>query len=255
MTDQGKRKYMNAGIIGTLLFHVMLVIMLLIYSFRTPLPLPEEEGVFVNLGYTDMGTGYDQPSRQPSASSSESSAGEEDVATQDTEDAPVMGGQDNHHQPDETVRSQLSSDPQPDPEPAADPSLAYSGPQSRGSGSQGETQQQGSQGDPQGDPDGQAGGQGQGGRGLDFSLSGRTGLSLPEPPKIFSEQGRVAVRIWVDREGKVIRAEQEMKGSTTTDAQLIRLAEEAAMKARFSKKNDAPEPQVGTITYIFTTGR
>lgn len=251
MADKGKRNYMKIGIIGTLLFHVVLIIVLIIYSFRTPLPLPEEKGVLVNLGYTDMGTGHDQSSQQPSSSSGQSSTGEEDVATQDLDDTPAMGGDQNHHQPDETTTSQPTPEHQPDPEQTPDESLTYQRRQ-RGTGSQGETQQQGSQGDPHGDPAGQMGGQGQGDRGLDFSLSGRTGLSLPKPPDTFSQQGRVVIRIWVDREGNVIRAENEMRGSTTTDADLIRLAKEAARKARFSKKNDAPEPQVGTITYFFT---
>ena len=46
---------------------------------------------------------------------------------------------------------------------------------------------------------------------------------------------------------KVVRVEQRL----LTDASLVSKAKAAAMKAKFSPKDDAPEVQTGTITYVF----
>lgn len=50
------------GIIGTTIFHVVILILLLFLGFFTPLPLPGEEGVLVNFGNTDRGLGDIEPS-------------------------------------------------------------------------------------------------------------------------------------------------------------------------------------------------
>ena len=61
----------------------------------------------------------------------------------------------------------------------------------------------------------------------------------------------MVVRIWVDQNGKVTRAEYEPKGSNTQDGTLVSQAIAAARKARFNKDPKAQEEQRGTITYIF----
>lgn len=53
------------GIIGTILFHLILIISLLFLALRTPLPLPGEEGVEVNLGYDASGSGIVQSKTPP----------------------------------------------------------------------------------------------------------------------------------------------------------------------------------------------
>jgi TonB family protein len=83
-------------------------------------------------------------------------------------------------------------------------------------------------------------------------LSGRSISSLPSPAYEIQNQGTVVVEITVDRDGKVVKAKATAKGSTTQDGRLWKAAEDAARKARFSPKNDAPPFQTGTITYVFT---
>jgi TonB family protein len=61
----------------------------------------------------------------------------------------------------------------------------------------------------------------------------------------------VVVEVSVDRNGKVIQAVAGIKGSNTLDDYLLRVAKEAAMKATFDPKPDAPVIQKGTITYKF----
>jgi hypothetical protein len=59
------------------------------------------------------------------------------------------------------------------------------------------------------------------------------------------------VEISVDRSGIVIQAIPGTKGSTTLDEYLLKVARDAALKARFDPKSDAPAVQKGTITYNF----
>ena len=53
------------GIVGTVIFHVLLLLVLIFFGLTTPLPLPGEEGVEVNLGYTDDGMENIQQSEAP----------------------------------------------------------------------------------------------------------------------------------------------------------------------------------------------
>jgi flagellar biosynthesis GTPase FlhF len=50
------------GIIGTAIFHIIVLILLFILGFFTPLPLPGEEGILVNFGTSDDGFGSVEPS-------------------------------------------------------------------------------------------------------------------------------------------------------------------------------------------------
>ncbi len=49
------------GFVGTIIFHVVVLILLLLFGFFTPLPLPGEEGILVNFGNTDQGSGPQEP--------------------------------------------------------------------------------------------------------------------------------------------------------------------------------------------------
>lgn len=94
-------------------------------------------------------------------------------------------------------------------------------------------------------------GTGTGASGVSYSLQGRGFLSLPTPKYDVQEGGKVVVEVSVDRSGKVVQAIPGTKGSTTLDENLLRVAKEAALNARFEVKQDAPAVQKGTITYNF----
>ena len=49
------------GFWGTIVFHVIILVLLLIFGFITPLPLPGEEGILVNFGNTNQGRGIKEP--------------------------------------------------------------------------------------------------------------------------------------------------------------------------------------------------
>lgn len=54
------------GIIGTAIFHIIVLILLFILGFFTPLPLPGEEGILVNFGTSENGFGNVEPSPKKS---------------------------------------------------------------------------------------------------------------------------------------------------------------------------------------------
>ena len=91
------------GFFGTILFHITIAIIFIIFGFTTALPLPEEEGILINFGLDDDGSGLLEPSRPsqeqpepvsiPEASStpeSESETAEEEILTQEFEEAPEI---------------------------------------------------------------------------------------------------------------------------------------------------------------------
>ncbi len=86
---------------------------------------------------------------------------------------------------------------------------------------------------------------------LDEGLLGRGVVgSLPKPayPK-GNVGGKVVVRVTVDKGGNVTDAIYEPRGSTTSDAALVKAAIDAARRAKFTES--AAFMQGGTITYHF----
>jgi colicin import membrane protein len=49
------------GILGTAIFHIIVLIMLIFFGFFTPFPLPGEEGILVNFGDSEQGLGELEP--------------------------------------------------------------------------------------------------------------------------------------------------------------------------------------------------
>ena len=52
------------GIIGTIIYHIAILLLLIFLGFFTPLPLPGEEGILVNFGTSDNGLGDRESSPQ-----------------------------------------------------------------------------------------------------------------------------------------------------------------------------------------------
>lgn len=57
-----QNKEHKKGLIGTITFHVIILLALVFLGFFTPLPLPGEEGILVNLGNSENGLGDLEPS-------------------------------------------------------------------------------------------------------------------------------------------------------------------------------------------------
>lgn len=134
---------------------------------------------------------------------------------------------------------------------------ALAGSKNTGTSSTGEgiTGGPGNQGDPNGDINskvrGKGSGSGDSGNGVSYKLEGRGFQDLPYPRYDYQGEGIVIVEVSVDQTGKVIQADPGKRGSTTVDDYLLSVAKEAALKAKFDRKADAPRIQKGTITYNF----
>lgn len=256
MTDDRKHKF--RGIAGTLVFHMIIVMILLFLGFSTPLPLPGDEGVEVNLGSSEMGLGDFQP-EEPARSMpatpppAKVEKVDEEVVTQDTEEAPAV------EESKETTQEEQAVEPVEEQEvvekaPEVNPAALYKGKsnQAAENTSEGIAGGEGDQGATGGDKESKNYlGKGGFGDGPDWSLAGRTPRYLPKPSSTFTENGTVAVQITVNKFGKVVKAIAVDRGSNTTNAKLRKLAEQAALKAEFNAKLDAAELQRGTITYHF----
>jgi TolA protein len=57
-----RHKEHKKGLIGTIVFHTVLLVLLLLLGFFTPLPIPGEEGILVNFGNSENGLGNNEPS-------------------------------------------------------------------------------------------------------------------------------------------------------------------------------------------------
>ncbi|MEI6347687.1 MAG: hypothetical protein WCP69_07050 [Bacteroidota bacterium] len=223
----------NKGIIGTALFHALLLLCFLFMGFKTPLPLPPEEGIEIDMGGGGGGSS-DPVNVKPTPSS------EDEYVTQDNEASSAIS-----NSKVKKTKTETKVDP------VVDPRLIYKkGSNTNGTGTgvgpgNGSGIGPGSGGGTGGGTDGGIGPN----KGPGFSLNGRSAKSLPAP-EINNVQGKVVVRIKVDPSGKVVDAEAVSKGSTIANAKVWKKCEDFAMKAKFSAKPDAPEVQMGTITYI-----
>jgi TonB family protein len=273
---------------GTILIHLALFVLLILVSFSFPPPPEAEEGILVNFGTDETGLGMIEPSppavqeetSPPPPSNVAKKADEEPLLTQNTEEAPEVKKIDpeaekkriekieadkknreeleaekirKKQEDDERKRIEAEQQRQADIMNKTKNALANSKNAGTNSTSEGIAGGTGNQGDPRGSVDSNVRGEGSGlgDKGISYELQGRGFQKLPEPKYDYQEDGRVVVEISVDRSGKVINAVPGIKGSTTLNADLLKVAKDAAMKASFEPKPDAPLFQKGKITYIF----
>ncbi|MBP7506868.1 MAG: hypothetical protein KA807_03530 [Prolixibacteraceae bacterium] len=314
------------GIIITIAFHVILLLIILNMAFFTPLPLPEEKGVLIDFGNTEMGMGENEPMPRevatqsmpeptqpaPSVPKNEVSKPQptdaEEVITQDLEKTAAL--EEARKKADQKKKEQLEKDRQnkliKEAEKRKIDSLqrienariaeqrriaeirrqdslkkvaelaridqinsraknVFGGSSGQGtdpnSTGQGNSNKAGNQGSPDGVAGGGLNGTGSGtgsgdgsgrGTGVSFSLSGRLAKTLPKPSYPGNEEGVVVVEVSVDKNGRVTKAEPGVRGTTSMNTALLAAAKAAALKTSFDSSIDAPEIQVGTITYRFT---
>jgi outer membrane biosynthesis protein TonB len=274
---------------GTVVIHIILFTLLFLVSFSAPpLPEPEEEGLEVNFGTDETGFGLIEPSppavtvesAPPPPAKTAKSAEDEPVLTQNTEEAPAVKKVDPELEKkkrekieadkkkreeleaeririrqEEAERKRIEAEQQRQADIMNKTKNALAGSKNSGtsSTSEGIAGGTGNQGDPRGSVDSQVRGVGggTGDKGISYSLSGRGFQSLPKPQYDIQEAGKVVVEVYVDRSGKVTRAVPGVKGSETLNEYLLKVAKEAALKATFEAKPDAPVEQKGTITYNF----
>lgn len=254
MTSAKKNKLIAS--IVTIVVHAMIVALLLVLCFRTPLPLPGEAGVEVNLGMYEQGlTTTSRQDNEPARQDIKEAVRQEE-AVEDTDDIVSEDSEIPAIEPETKPEAQEVKKEEIVEEKEEQPvinkrALFYVTPNSNTSSSEGDTKPEGIQGSPEGLKDmDRYEGHGGSGNGPAYDLGGRGAKSIPSPSREFEEEGKVVVDIWVDKDGLVQRAEIG-KGTTVTNITMRESALQAALKSTFTEDKKASDLQKGTITYTF----
>ncbi|TAI49766.1 energy transducer TonB [Flagellimonas allohymeniacidonis] len=125
------------------------------------------------------------------------------------------------------------------------------------SGSEGDDNQAGDKGSPEGNPYATSsyGAPGSGSGTGGYGLNGRSLLKKGKVQQDCNEDGRVVVRIVVDRNGKVIKATPGVKGTTNNAPCLLDPARKTAMLHRWNLDSNAPSQQIGFVVVNFKLGQ
>lgn len=260
------------GIIGTIIFHAIIVTVFILFGYSTPLPLPGEEGILINFGEDDQGIGQFEPpvsesaqkepvqeSHEPEQESTTTPTDDGSV-TQDFEEAPAVKDEGKKEKTEEVkketkteTKEEKTEEKKEEREVNEQALFPGRDREKEKSTNEGITEGQGNQGAPTGSPesDNYSDLNSSGSEGVDYSLEGRNPESLPKPEYNYQIEGKVVVEITVNKDGNVTDANPGVKGSTTLEANLLNAAKKAALKAKFDRKPDAPAYQKGTITYYF----
>lgn len=279
MSNQNFYRERKKGIIATIIIHLVFVGILLLAGFTTPLPLPGEEGILINFGDSDVGTGTMDPQITEEIEEQVVTAPptpvtqeivEEETITQEYEEAPAIEEKKpekkvedkpkieekkiDEEKPKEIIEEKVEEvveKPREVNKKALFPGKATNNSNSNNVGD--DENSKGIKGKLEGDPasDNFVGGPSDGSRGISFDLSGRNPEKLPLPVYNFDEEGVVVVEVTVDKNGNVTKVTPGVRGSTTLDAKLLKAAREAALLAKFNVNPNAPAFQKGTITYNF----
>ncbi len=253
-----------------MIFHGVLLYLLLYWGYKKPYPPPGEEGILISFGNTQTGRGAAQPmTAQPVRRTPPPPVqrDEQQHLTQDFEDAPAIRQPRRRRTPKPDKKQDVKpveqpEQPTPQPEkPVEKPrevnrSALFPGTGTDASQGQGDGTAAGNQGAQNGSASGSTHGTGLGLSGSGATLEGRSlDGTLPLPNYNVQQSGRVIVRIRVDRDGNVVEAKADQKGSTVMDATLYEAAERAARRAKFNSSPSSPIYQNGSITYVFKLGQ
>lgn len=242
ITKENKRKLIGAGV--TILFHMVVLLLLLAFGLPYQDPPPPEIGVEMSADdLTEAEDGFagrlggGETTDEPTISSNND---DEPSITQNTENVPLTA---------KPTKKKPKIQPK-ETEPQVDENALFSkGKVKKGGSGKGDG---GGDGYAKGSGSGAGeSGEGAGQGGTSWSLSGRGAKSLSTPKTNRTETGKVVVTIKVDKEGNVIEATGGAVGTTIMNTNIWRTCEQAAKRSKFSAKADAPEIQVGTITYKF----
>jgi hypothetical protein len=248
---------------------------------QTPTPIVDE-GIEVNLGNSETGSGDIAPQLPGTPSNAEQTTvapppsaaaiqpkqnitadenGEEEINNNTKIIKPTT-----KTKPANTAVAKKQSDntiAAPTPKPVM-PKAVYKGGLTTGNGGnnadsyngikdQGIAGGKGDQGNPNGNPNSDSytgnGGTGKSGVSIRSGLSGRGIAHLPSFQDEFNENAKVAVDIIVDKAGNVINESLNLTGTTTTNAGIRNIALKKAKQLKLTAGND--EAQKGTIVFNF----
>ncbi|MEY3350144.1 MAG: hypothetical protein RIQ50_255 [Bacteroidota bacterium] len=270
----------------------VLILLCFLISWTPPQsePIKEEEGMEVNLGDSETGSGAIEPLMpdDPAALVEQQSA----APPQPTPAPPEkeIETNDNDKEAPPAVIPPVKSTPKPQPSnkptpptpavknppkeetkpvevpPAPKPKALFKAASGTGKGGNNSDSYQpsagqgiaggaGNQGKPNGDPNSDSytgnGGNGNGGVSVSRGLTGRKINRFPSFQDDFNENAKIAVDVRVDRNGNVIGATIQAKGTTTGNSSMKAIALQKARQLKFTPDPDGAEEQIGTIVFNF----
>ena len=124
-------------------------------------------------------------------------------------------------------------------------------------GGEGPDNQGGNKGQLDGDPYAPSyfGGSGPGKGGVGYGLGGRGRPSKRIYKQDCNEYGLVVVKIEVNKQGKVVKAEPGIRGTTNTHPCLLEPAKKIALSHKWPSDPDAPAKQIGFVSINFDVGQ
>lgn len=281
-----------------------LLVLVLFYIGLTYLDPPEEQGIAVNFGTMDFGSGNRQPKQKirsepreipkpPNEPQKEEVVEEEEIVAEKSELKEAITKEEPTEkvltqESEESIRLKQEREAKRKAEEAAKKAQAEAEQKERErkaaearkraeeeakkkkldalmggigksdgneSGSEGDDNRPGDKGDPAGNPYATsyygAPGSGSGG----YGLNGRSLVSKGKVQQECNEDGRVVVRIVVDRNGKVIKATPGVKGTTNNAPCLLEPARKTAFLHKWNLDSNAPSQQIGFVVVNFKLGQ
>ncbi|MBL7472494.1 energy transducer TonB [Robertkochia sediminum] len=126
----------------------------------------------------------------------------------------------------------------------------------KATGGEGDDNSPGDKGQLNGDPYASSyfGSPGSGSGGSGYGLNGRNKVGGQKIIQDCNEEGRVVVKIVVDRNGRVVEAQPGVRGTTNTASCLLEPAKRTALTFRFNSDPKAPSRQIGFVVVNFKLG-
>jgi periplasmic protein TonB len=224
----------------------------------------ENQGVIINLGFTESGESDNVPTAPdtdlkdptpptPTTATTASQPVEESV-TQDFEQTVVASPKKaspstvKTETTEETVEEVIA-----EVKPKVNPTALFSS--DKVNPNQGTDKTPGDKGNPAGSLESDIykdiAGNALGSDGKGWGLTGRGLKFKPEPVNESNKYGTVVVRIYVDKNGDVKKAEFTNFNSTTTDSYLVNLSVKEAYKVRFTPAPIDRDYQIGYVTFKY----
>jgi colicin import membrane protein len=275
------------GLVISAVTHALLALLVILITFSVRIPEPVEEGLLVNFGFDETGDGLFEPAPQPvSIAPPPPSAGDvgadDALLTQDFEEAievekkepdpaelkrqaEARAAEIRRREEAEAERKRIEQetaerlkreeeqrriDQANARARSAFGNAANTGTAGQSEGVAGGQGNQGVESGTEGVRNYGPGG-GTGNSNISYDLSGRRHQSLPKPQYNVQDEGIVTVEVRVNRTGDVVMVRAGVPKTTVNDVRLIEEARQAALKTKFDGNPNAPETQIGTITYIF----
>ena len=262
-------KYDRKGLVGTISFHSIVVLLLLFFGIEFPWPPPETGGIEVNIGYADEGAGKTPPARTNTKTPTQvpvetqtksepvtsTNTAKDIITSNDPESVTVQSDKKKTEKNQEktvekTTITKKKKVVEEDPL-SEDEKFSFSKSNSNNnSSSEGDSKGNSDKGNPNGNSltapyYGDGGGSG---NVPHANLRGRTAISLPQPKVDYQYYGVVVVTIKVDKNGRVISAVAGAQGTTITDKAVQDAIEKYALRSTFNESEQFQ--QEGTIKYV-----